>query len=318
MWRSSLKSLWVGEREAIGDLAVGDELSEHTGREPVHPVLLDLCTGVAGAALFAVAAQVDSDTDLFLPLGYGQVVLRDEMPRRFYCHARWRPGPVDGEVQVFDLDFSDRNGRNLGGIREFIVKRAPREALLRSLGGDTTRMLYGISWRETQPPVALDSDSVRGNWLAAGFDELARHLPNVAVVDLSTDANGWTELLAQAQERGAPVSGIVVQIPPAPQSEESSTEFTARLQSQIGCVLAAVRGPARAGRRGSGGWPVDRHRTGRRNGSRRAGRAPSRRRCGGWPQTVISEQPILRCRLVDHDGTGPRRPDGGEPPCRSR
>ncbi len=149
----------------------------------------------------------------------------------------------------------------------------------------------------------LDSDSVRGNWLAAGFDELARHLPNVAVVDLSTDANGWTELLAQAQERGAPVSGIVVQIPPAPQSEESSTEFTARLQSQIGCVLAAVQGPlARDGAGLADGlWIVTERAVATEAGERVD---PVQASLWGLGRTVISEQPILRCRLVDHDGTG--------------
>ena len=43
------------DREAVGDITVGDELAEHIGREPIHPVLLDLCTGIAGAALFAAA-----------------------------------------------------------------------------------------------------------------------------------------------------------------------------------------------------------------------------------------------------------------------
>ena len=40
----------------------------------------------------------------------------------------------------------------LGGIREFTVKRAPREALLRGLGGDATRLLYTVGWHEVPPP----------------------------------------------------------------------------------------------------------------------------------------------------------------------
>ena len=66
-------------------------------------------------------------------------MLREQMPKRFYCRARWQAGGSDSETQVFDLDFVDRDGRQLGGIREFTVKRAPREALLRGLGGDATR-----------------------------------------------------------------------------------------------------------------------------------------------------------------------------------
>ena len=55
-WSGSLKSLWLGEGEAIGDITVGEELAEHLGTEPMHPVLLDLCTGVAFPAFPALLA----------------------------------------------------------------------------------------------------------------------------------------------------------------------------------------------------------------------------------------------------------------------
>lgn len=124
-WSGSLKSLWLGDGEAIGDILVGAELAEQLGTEPMHPVLMDLCTGVAFPAFPAVLAAEQGVNDLFLPLRYGQVTLREKMPRRFYCHARWHSSALDSETQVFDLDFLDRSGRPLGGIREFTVKRAP-------------------------------------------------------------------------------------------------------------------------------------------------------------------------------------------------
>ena len=54
---SSLKSLWTGDGEAVGDVTVGDELAEQLGSEPIHPVLLDLCTGVAVPGLPAVSRR---------------------------------------------------------------------------------------------------------------------------------------------------------------------------------------------------------------------------------------------------------------------
>ena len=151
-WSGSLKSLWLGEGEAIGDIVVGEELAEHLGTEPMHPVLMDLCTGVAFPAFPALLAAEQGVHDLYLPLRYGQVMLREKMPRRFYCRATWHPSELNSETQVFDLDFVDRDGRQLGGIREFTVKRAPREALLRGLGGDATRLLYTVGWHEVPPP----------------------------------------------------------------------------------------------------------------------------------------------------------------------
>jgi len=56
-WSGSLKSLWLGEGEAIGDITVGRRNSpKHVGSEPMHPVLLDLCTGVAFPAFPALLA----------------------------------------------------------------------------------------------------------------------------------------------------------------------------------------------------------------------------------------------------------------------
>ena len=88
-WSGSLKSLWVGEGEAIGDLLVGEELAEHLGTEPMHPVLMDLCTGVTFPAFPSSLALERGVNDLFLPLRYGQVTLREKIPRRFYCRAKW-------------------------------------------------------------------------------------------------------------------------------------------------------------------------------------------------------------------------------------
>lgn len=216
-WSGSLKSLWLGEGEAIGDILVGDELAEHLGTEPMHPVLMDLCTGVAFPAFPALLAAEQGINDLFLPLRYGEVTLREKMPRRFYCRARWHRGGLDSETQVFDLDFLDRDGRQLGGIRDFTVKRAPREALLRGLGGDATRLLYTLGWHEV-PASSGDGGSVgtgNGTWLIAGFDELAAKVPGCIALDRDVDPTLLGQVLTQAHERGCGFSGVVWRSAPA-------------------------------------------------------------------------------------------------------
>jgi acyl transferase domain-containing protein/acyl carrier protein len=315
-WCSSLKSLWVGTGEAVGDIAIGAELGEHIGGEPIHPVLLDLSTGIAGAALLAATEQADVEPDLFLPLRYGRVEVHERMPRRFYCRAKWQTGGVDSETQVFDLDFLDRDGRRLGGISEFTVKRAPREALLRGLGIDATRLLYRLGWRETPQPAGDGAKQVSGSWLVAGFDELGADLPGSIQISFGDtwdpdaggriaidprDAEHWTQLFALAEERSRPVSGIVLSVGGLGGSEESGAEFATRLESQIGKVLGAVHNLMAQGRKLAGGlWlvteravateacePVD----------------PVQAAFWGMGRTIISEEPGLRCRLVDHDGS---------------
>ena len=271
-WSGSLKSLWVGEGEAIGDITVGEELAEHVGSEPIHPVLLDLCTGVAFPAFPALLAAEQGVNDLFLPLRYGRVSCSEKMPRRFYCRAKWHTSGLDSETQVFDLDFVDRDGRRLGGIREFTVKRAPREALLRGLGGDATRLLYTLGWHEVPAPAATeDAGSADGTWLVAGFDELAADLAGCIPFDRH-DRSG----AAGAGVRAGPGAGSAVRRHRVAQRERPARTsrapmLAARLEAEIADLLSAVHTVlARAGE--AARRAVDRHRTGGRDRIRRAGR----------------------------------------------
>ncbi|MBX9638742.1 MAG: type I polyketide synthase, partial [Mycobacteriaceae bacterium] len=304
-WSTSLKSLWVGEGEAIGDVAVGEELAEHLGSEPIHPVLLDLCTGVAFPAFPALLAAEHGAADLFLPLRYGRVMLAGRMPRRFYCRARWQAGGLDSETQVFDLDFVDRDGRLLGGIREFTVKRAPREALLRGLGGDATRQLYTLGWNEAPAPASeRDAGAVEnaGKWLVAGFDELVAQVPDSLGANGTDDPQDWLRLFAAARESGAPVSGIVWRSGQRPATAESSADFAGRLEGELDRLLTLVR--TALGQQDlklpGGLWIVTERAVATEPGEPVD---PVQAALWGLGRTVIAEQPQLRCRLLDHDGS---------------
>ncbi|MCV7103870.1 SDR family NAD(P)-dependent oxidoreductase [Mycobacterium palustre] len=307
-WATSLKSLWAGDGEAVGDIAIGDELSEQLGSEPIHPVLLDLCTGIAFPAFPAVLAASEHGgplTDLFLPLRYGRVVLRERMPRRFYCRARWQTGGPESETQVFDLDFVDRDGRQLGEIRDFTVKRAPREALLRGLGGDATRNLYTVGWEEVPPPAAGNAAGTGGGtWLIAGLDRLAAGLPGAVSVDpasIIADPEALKRLFEEAQDRGGAVSGIVWRAPARGDAEESGAEFATRLQTEVDRLLTVVRTLlAQQDLKLVGGlWIVTERAVATEPGEPVD---PAQSALWGFGRTVITEQPMLRCRLVDSDG----------------
>jgi acyl transferase domain-containing protein/D-arabinose 1-dehydrogenase-like Zn-dependent alcohol dehydrogenase/acyl carrier protein len=301
-WSGSLKSLWLGEGEAIGDITVGEELTEHLGSEPMHPVLMDLCTGVAFPAFPALLAAEQGVNDLFLPLRYGQVFLKEKMPRRFYCRARWHTSALDSETQVFDLDFVDRDDRLLGGIREFTVKRAPREALLRGLGGDATRLLYTLGWQELPPPApSEDAGDAIGTWLVAGFSELAATLPGCIPFDRTTNPEPLGQLLTQAQERGMPYSGIVW-ASSTPGIDDSSAESEQRLENEIAHLLSAVHAlqadPSL--KLPNGLWIITESAVATESGEPVD---PVQAALWGFGRNIVNEEPALHCRLVDHDGT---------------
>ncbi|HTI78269.1 MAG TPA: SDR family NAD(P)-dependent oxidoreductase, partial [Mycobacterium sp.] len=263
------------------------------------PELMDLCTGDAFPAIPALLAAEQGVSDLFLPLRYGQVTLPEKMPRRFYCSARWHEGPLDNETQVFDLDYLDRDGRYLGGIREFTVKRAPREALLRGLGGDATRLLYTLGWHEV--PVSSDETAaVNGTWLIAGFDELAANLPGCIPFDPAIDSEPLGRVLAQAHERGMGFSGVVWR-GTAPGAEESTADITARLEAEIANLLSAVHAVQGGEVKLPGGlWIVTERAVATESGEPVD---PAQAALWGFGRTTINEEPALRCRLVDIDGS---------------
>lgn len=306
-WSGSLKSLWLGEGEAIGDVLVGEELAEQLGSEPMHPVLMDLCTGVAFPAFPALLAAEQGVNDLFLPLRYGQVTLKEKMPRRFYCRARWHESPLDSETQVFDLDYLDRDGRHLGGIREFTVKRAPREALLRGLGGDATRLLYTLGWHEVPVPPSVEgtveAENASGTWLIAGFDELAAKVPGCIPFDRTTDSELLGQVLEQAKERGVPFSGVVWRAA-GPSAQESTADAAARLETEIANLLSAVHTVQNGSQNGvklpDGLWIVTERAVATESGEPVD---PVQASLWGFGRTTINEEPALRARLVDGDGS---------------
>ncbi|MDT5052538.1 MAG: hypothetical protein QOF66_904, partial [Mycobacterium sp.] len=303
-WSGSLKSLWLGEGEAIGDIAVGEELAEQLGTEPMHPVLMDLCTGVAFPAFPALLAAEQGVNDLFLPLRYGQVTLRERMPRRFYCRATWHRGALDSETQVFDLSFVDRDGRQLGGIREFTVKRAPREALLRGLGGDATRLLYTLGWHEVPSPAASEDAAIaNGTWLISGSDELAATVPGCISFDRTTDPGLLGQLLAQAHQRGMGFSGVVWRSTGrSPEEEGAGSESGAeRIETELANLLSVVHTVQGGEVKLPGGlWIVTEQAVACESGEPVD---PVQAALWGFGRTAINEEPALRCRLVDCDGS---------------
>ncbi|HEY6855358.1 MAG TPA: polyketide synthase dehydratase domain-containing protein, partial [Mycobacterium sp.] len=300
-WSGSLKSLWLGEGEAIGDISVGEELSENLGTEPMHPVLMDLCTGVAFPAFPALRAAEQGVNGLFLPLRYERVTLREKMPRRFYCRAKWHTNELDSETQVFDLDYIDRDGRLLGGIKGFTVKRAPREALLRGLVGDATRLLYTLGWHEVPIAPSEEAGTPSGTWLVAGFSELAAALPGCIPFDRATDSELLGQVLAQAHERGMPYAGIVWRSS-GPKAEESTAESITRLESEIENLLSAVH-TAQADnsvKLPGGLWIVT-----ERAVATESGEPVDAVQAALWGlgRTILNEEPGLRSKLIDVDGS---------------
>jgi NADPH:quinone reductase-like Zn-dependent oxidoreductase/acyl carrier protein len=223
------------------------------------------------------------------------------MPRRFYCRAKWHTNELDSETQVFDLDYIDRDGRLLGGIKGFTVKRAPREALLRGLVGDATRLLYTLGWHEVPLAPTEEVETPSGTWLVAGFSELAAVLPGCIPFDRASDAELLGQVLAQAHEKGMPYAGIVWRSS-GPKPEESTAGQISRLEAEVENLLSAVH-TAQADnsvKLPGGLWIVT-----ERAVATESGEPVDAVQAALWGlgRTILNEEPGLRSKLVDVDGS---------------
>lgn len=99
-----------------------------------------------------------------------------------------------------------------------------------------------------------------------------------------------------------PVSGIVWGATARPGAEESSTEFNARLETEIGELLRVVHTllAPEAARLPAGLWIVTQRAVATESGEPVD---PVQAALWGLGRSIVAEQPQLRCRLVDHDGS---------------
>lgn len=175
---------------------------------------------------------------------------------------------------------------------------------MRGLGGDATRLLYTLGWHEVPPQPSNDGGAnPSGTWLIAGFDELAAQLPGCIPFDRNTDPESFGQLLARAEDRGGPVTGIVWR---ATQSggQESSAESVARLETEIAGLLTAVHALQNADgsavKLPGGLWIVTERGVATESGEPVD---PVQAALWGLGRTIVNEEPALRCRLVDSDGS---------------
>jgi acyl transferase domain-containing protein len=118
-WRN-LRSLHIGEREALAELQLGQNFSADIETWPVHPALLDLATG---SALYLIQGYEESEA-IYLPLSYKRITLYRPLPARFYSHIRCRQEhTTQREIATFSFTLLDGDGHVLAEIEEFALRR---------------------------------------------------------------------------------------------------------------------------------------------------------------------------------------------------
>ncbi|MEV6584069.1 SDR family NAD(P)-dependent oxidoreductase, partial [Streptomyces sp. NPDC051582] len=126
-WRSSLPTVHVGVRAALGVLDLPEQYRTECQDHPLHPALLDQATGFSGFAVLESAEDrrlALGERDFFLPVGYDSLLLHGPLPARGLSFMRPHPGYVDNaEFRKVDVVVCDESGATAAEIRGFTVKR---------------------------------------------------------------------------------------------------------------------------------------------------------------------------------------------------
>ena len=148
----TIESAWAREGESLATLALHDSV-DATGME-LHPLLLDGCFQVMSLARHLTVSEQGA---VYMPFGWQRLWVAGPMPSRLLCHATVRRSAARNgtdatsseppEVVTGDVRFYSTEGKPLGGLFGFTVKRATRRALLSGRAG-LKDLLYEVAWRE--------------------------------------------------------------------------------------------------------------------------------------------------------------------------
>ena len=118
-WKN-LRSLELGEQEALAELQLGRDFLSDIGIWPMHPALLDLATG---SALYLIRDYEKSE-DLYLPISYRKITFYRPLPARFYSHIRCnQENSRERAIATFGFTLLDEAGHVLAEIEEFSMRR---------------------------------------------------------------------------------------------------------------------------------------------------------------------------------------------------
>ncbi len=279
-----IRRLWSRGGEALAEIVVPSGLGGLDASLPIHPAVLDACTQAS-----AVTLEDLSGSDLYLPIEYQDLVLYRPVPTQFYCSVRQRVG-FGEESRTFDLELFDAAEGLLGALRGFVLKRAPRQALLRGVEREVGGLLYGVEWREALREEAVPRASFAGHWWVVAEKDLGAGLARELALQGRTATGEWE----------GPLAGVVVL---AERAVEGSEDPLGAARSMCEGPLDLVQ--ALLGREvdlPGGLWLVTRGGVGMAGDS---GLDPWSALLWGFGRVVASEQPGLGCRLLDVDPAMP-------------
>ncbi|MFC1975071.1 type I polyketide synthase [Chloroflexota bacterium] len=162
-----VERLWRRDGEALAQIRLPETLISEAGIYQIHPVLLDSCIQIFGAALPGNGTQAN-EADTYLPMGLERFQVYDRVSTRLWSQALLRPnGGEDKQILTGDIHLFSETGQLVAKVEGLYLKRAPREMLQQTIKSNIKDWLYEIDWEETQGDLELTKSEPAqpGTWL---------------------------------------------------------------------------------------------------------------------------------------------------------
>ncbi|PWR15426.1 acyl transferase [Micromonospora sicca] len=145
-----LREHYVGDGEELARIETPAASAGDLAAWGLQPAMLDVATA------FGRGRGEGS----YLPLSYGRVVVRGDLPGNFYSHLRHRDTTTD-DVVVADLSLVDSTGRELVAISEFVLRRVDQAAVTGDLVAPAAGPVAGRPAGPVDPAPAGPSGEIR-------------------------------------------------------------------------------------------------------------------------------------------------------------
>ncbi|HEX8282688.1 MAG TPA: type I polyketide synthase [Pyrinomonadaceae bacterium] len=243
-----VEKLWRRDGEALGLVRLPATTGGEKGSFPLHPAVMDACLQVVGAAMDE--RQRGADSDIYLPVGCDSFLRFAPETDSLWSHAVLRRlDPENRETVSADVEVFDASGRLVAQVRGLLLRRAPRELLLRGAADEDRldRWFYEVKWEPKADEAAgyveapaRGGTADGGRWLILCDDGAeGRRLAG----RLEARGNECTVVLRAAEGRTDEPGCLVV-------NAENSEEFARLFESTPGGSRPGYRGVVNL-------WPLD-------------------------------------------------------------
>jgi acyl transferase domain-containing protein/acyl carrier protein len=294
-----IRQLWLGEREALAEVALPSALAGESSRYHVHPALLDSCLQVAVSAL----REPEESAGTWLPVGVASVRLHQPFGRELISHACVRE--VQGRWMTADVRIRDASGALVVEALGLKLER------LRQQPGRQGQVGQGpylhVVWRPSGVRDAEAGDA-SGRWLIVGeASELAQALERrlgAGCVRLGPESTGSREGLLErlrgAFGEEAPRGAFFMQaMDAAPAAPSSPGQLAQSWPDLCGGLLHLTQAFSAMGWRDPPRlWLLTRG--AQAVGERRCS-SPTQAALWGMGRTIASEHPEWQCTRMDLD-----------------